>query len=76
MNYTLEQKKMYLENSRKYNGSILDYCKINNLAPATFYKWKKEAEDTGFIDITNNVKKTDLSQCLTLSLNNVYNIYI
>ena len=57
MKYTLEQKRMYLENSKKYNGSILDYCKANKLVPDSFYKQKKEAEDTGFIDITNNVKK-------------------
>ena len=38
MKYTLEQKRMYLENSKKYNGSILDYCKANKLVPDSFYK--------------------------------------
>lgn len=30
----------HVEHSKKFDGSVLEYCRSNNIAPQTFYKWR------------------------------------
>ena len=56
MKYTLKDKKTYIDNATTFNGTTLEYYRLNNLSPATFYKWKKEFSNNTFIDITDEIK--------------------
>ena len=40
--YTDEQIVIILEEANSYEGTIEDYCRIKQLSPQTYYKWKSK----------------------------------
>lgn len=71
MKYTLKDKKTYIDNATTFNGTTLEYYRLNNLSPATFYKWKKEFSNNTFIDITDEIKTNNSASNLTLSIKDI-----
>ena len=71
MKYTLKDKKAHVDNATTFKGTTLEYCRLNNLSPATFYKWKKEFSNDTFIDITDEIK-TNNSTCNLTVADNYY----
>lgn len=71
MKYTLKDKKTYIDNATTFKGTTLEYCRLNNLSPATFYKWKKEFSNNTFIDITDEIKTNNSTSNLTLNIKDI-----
>lgn len=43
MKYTLKDKKAHVDNATTFKGTTLEYCRLNNLSPATFINGKKNS---------------------------------
>lgn len=71
MKYTLKDKKDHVDNATTFKGTTLEYCRLNNLSPATFYKWKKEFSNDTFIDITDEIKTNNSTCNLTLNIKDI-----
>ena len=55
MNFSTEEKAMWLEDWRRSGKKAWSYAKENGLIPQTFVSWTKRKHKTGFVEIPASV---------------------